>query len=256
VRALALGRDVLVFVSAIWQTTCTAVRSGEEGVLIDSPVLPEELEALPRVLEQSGFPVSGLLTTHGDWDHLLGRLAFAGASLGVGESTARRLSSHPGEAQRELRRFDDEHYVEGRGPLALGGLQSLPVPGRLELGDEELELHPAEGHTVDGTAYLVPWAEVLVCGDYLSPVEIPQVVDAGAYLETLNRLRELVGGVATVVAGHGQPIDREQALRVLDEDVRYVEALSAASAEVPLPPSRRTETQRRMHEQNVRRLTG
>ena len=41
--------------------------------MIDSPVYPDELEALPGVLEQAGFPVSGLLATHGDWDHLLGR---------------------------------------------------------------------------------------------------------------------------------------------------------------------------------------
>jgi hypothetical protein len=42
VRVLAVHRDVIVFVSAFWQTTCTAVRSpdGEEGFVIDSPVLP------------------------------------------------------------------------------------------------------------------------------------------------------------------------------------------------------------------------
>ena len=42
--------------------------------MIDSPVYPDELEALGGVLEQAGFPVSGLLATHADWDHLLGRL--------------------------------------------------------------------------------------------------------------------------------------------------------------------------------------
>ena len=41
------------------------------------------------MLEQAGFPVSGLLVTHADWDHLLGRIAFPQASLGCGESTAR-----------------------------------------------------------------------------------------------------------------------------------------------------------------------
>jgi glyoxylase-like metal-dependent hydrolase (beta-lactamase superfamily II) len=106
------------------------------------------------------------LTTHADWDHLLGRLAFPGASLGCSETTARRLAAEPGAAQRELREFDEEHYVAGRRPLSLGGVQSLPVPGRLSLGSEhELELHPADGHTADGTAYMLPWLDVLVCGD-------------------------------------------------------------------------------------------
>src|SRR5690242_6795391 len=107
-RAFALGSDAIVFVSRIWQTTCTAIRAGDEGFVIDSPVFPDELEALPSVLEQAGFPVSGLLATHADWDHLLGRLSFPGASLGCAESTARRLTSDLGEAQRALRRFDEE----------------------------------------------------------------------------------------------------------------------------------------------------
>src|ERR1700758_5865597 len=104
-RALALGPDALVFVSSYWQTTCTAIRAGDEGFLIDSVIYPEELEALPGVLEQAGFPVSGLLATHGDWDHLLGRTAFPEAALGCAQSTADRLASELGQAQRELRDF-------------------------------------------------------------------------------------------------------------------------------------------------------
>ncbi len=72
--------------------------------MIDSPVLPDELDALPALLEQARFPApSGLLATHGDWDHVLGPLAFPGVALGCAESTAERLQRSPGEAQRELR---------------------------------------------------------------------------------------------------------------------------------------------------------
>src|SRR6516225_1254532 len=111
-KVLAVHPDVIVMVSRFWQTTCTAVRAGEEGFVIDSPVYPDELEALAGVLEQAGFPVSGLLATHGDWDHLLGRIAFPEASLRVGESTARRLKAEPGQVQRELRAFDEEQYID------------------------------------------------------------------------------------------------------------------------------------------------
>ena len=89
-----------MFVSDVWQTTCTAVRAGDEGFVIDSPVYPEELRALPGVLEQAGYPVSGLVATHGDWDHLLGRLAFPAAALAAGESTVARLGSDLGQAHR------------------------------------------------------------------------------------------------------------------------------------------------------------
>ena len=128
-RALAVDPDVIVVVSAIWQTTCTAVRASDEGFVIDSPVLPDELDALPSLMEQAGFPVSGLLATHGDWDHLLGRLAFPERRSAPASRPPQRLAAEPGAAQRALREFDEEHYVEGRRPLGLAGIQALPVPG-------------------------------------------------------------------------------------------------------------------------------
>lgn len=269
-RALAVHPDVIVMVSAVWRTTCTAVRSGDEGFVIDSPVLPDELDALPSLLEQAGFPVSGLLATHGDWDHLLGRLAFPEASLGVGEATAARLRSAPGETQRRLREFDAEFYVESRGALALGEIQGLPVPGRLSIGSEggspargsklmgELELHPAAGHTADGIAFWIPWASVLVCGDYLSPVEIP-MISAGnggtlaAYRETLGRLSEMVALASTVVPGHGAPLDAERASTILEQDLAYLDAL-AAGGHASLPEGRRSAPQKQVHAENQARL--
>jgi glyoxylase-like metal-dependent hydrolase (beta-lactamase superfamily II) len=262
VRVLALDADLIVFVSAFWQTTCTAMRADEEGFVIDSPVLPHELEALPQVLQQSGFPVSGLLVTHGDWDHLLGRHAFPDASLGCGEATATLLAEHPEVPTRELTEFDDRNYIPRRPALALDELQQLPVPGRLELGasGREIELHPASGHTEDGTAYLIPWIGdgALVPGDYLSPVEIPWISAGGsvsAYLETLERLRGLVARVTHVIPGHGGPIERDEALRVLDEDVAYLEALHGEWHDAPLPRGRDTPAQQKIHAENAGRVS-
>ena len=257
-RALAVHTDVIVVVSGVWQTSCTAVRSGDEGFVIDSPVLPEELEALPALLEQADFPVSGLLATHADWDHLLGKLAFPEASLGVGEASASRLNTEIGAAQRRLREFDGEWYVEGRRPLGLGEFQALPVPGRISIGSEtvnELEVYPADGHTGDGVAYWLPWAEVLICGDYLSPVEIPMISaenggTLAAYRETLLRLSPLVNRAATVIPGHGRPQSRDRALAILAEDLAYLDAL-AAGGEVVLPDGRRSATQKQIHERNL-----
>ncbi|HEU4701569.1 MAG TPA: MBL fold metallo-hydrolase, partial [Conexibacter sp.] len=155
-RAIAVHEDVVVAIGAIWKTTCTAVRAGDEAFLIDSPILPDELEALPALLEQAGFAIAGLLVTHADWDHLLGRYAFPEASIGCGETTAARLAAEPGAAQRELRDFDEQYLIDRPGPLSLPGVQALPVPGYCSLGDRELELHPADGHTSDGTAVWIP----------------------------------------------------------------------------------------------------
>jgi glyoxylase-like metal-dependent hydrolase (beta-lactamase superfamily II) len=260
VRAVALHTDVIVFVSDMWQTTSTAVRSGEEGFLIDSPVFPEELRALPDVLKQAEYPVSGLLATHGDWDHLLGRLAYPGTALGAADSTVTRINAELGEAQRELRSFDEENYVTDRGPLQLGSLQSLPAPGRVELGaDRELQMYPADGHTADGAAYWLPWAKVLVCGDYISPVEIPALSPGGsvpAYRQTLARLAGVIAQAEWVIPGHGAPVAAQRAQEVLAEDDAYLERLARDPSAADLPAGRSTAAQRQIHAANVSSITG
>jgi glyoxylase-like metal-dependent hydrolase (beta-lactamase superfamily II) len=257
VRAVGLHADVVVATSRIYRTTCTLVRAGGEAFCIDSPILPDELEILPALVEQAGFTVVGLLATHADWDHLLGRYAFPEAPLGCAETTAGRLVNEPGAAQRELRAFDEELYVERPRPLSLPGAQRLPVPGKVEVGDRELELQPADGHTVDGMAVWIPWARVLVCGDYLSPVEIPIVHgSASAYRATLGRLEPLVEAAEHVVPGHGGPVDAARAATLLREDRAYLEALLDDPAKAALPAGRRTPEQRRIHADNVSSVSG
>lgn len=258
-RAVAVHPDALVLTSRIWQTTCTALRAGGEAMLIDSPYFPDELEALPGLLAQSGFEPDALLATHADFDHLLGRLAFPGLALGVGESTLERVRREPGAAQRELRDWDAELYVARPAPLSLGRLEGLPVPGSVELGERELELHPAEGHVGDGTAILARWCGVLCVGDYLSDVEIPLIGSGGSlerYRATLARLAPLVEAADVVVPGHGSPQGRDAALRVLDEDADYLDALERGEERVALPGGRDSSRQRKIHADNVRRLAG
>ncbi len=251
-RAVALHPDVLVATSAIWQTNCVIVRSGGESFVIDSPVLPDELEALPALVEQAGFPSpSGLLATHGDWDHVLGRLAFPGLAVGCAETTAARMSAAPGEAQRELRAFDEEFAIERPRPLALGALQALPVPGRCGIGELELELHPAAGHTADGMAVWIPWARVLVAGDYLSAVELPSLAQLDIYLATLERLRPLAQSASYVIPGHGPPLGTERALAVLEGDRAYLRALREQGVHAELPVGRRSRAHRARHVENV-----
>ena len=256
-RATGVHEDVIVVESRVWRTTATVVRSGSEAFMVDSPVFPDELELLPALLDQASFPFSGLLATHGDWDHLLGRLAFPSAALGLAETTAARLRAHPGAVQRALRDFDERHYLARPMPLTLASVEALPVPGYCGLGERELELHPADGHTVDGMAIWIPWAKVLVCGDYLSPVEIPTPeASLDGYLATLARLEPLVNQAAYVVPGHGSPIDATAARTLLREDREYLDRLREGRASASaLPPGRRDAEQRRLHDANLARLT-
>jgi glyoxylase-like metal-dependent hydrolase (beta-lactamase superfamily II) len=256
-RAVSVSPDALVVTSGFWQTNAVALRAGDEAVLIDSPYLPDELNALPSLLAGAGFEPDGLLATHADFDHLLGRLAFPALTLGLGESSVERLHREPGAAQRGLRRYDAQFYVTRAAPLALGQVQALPVPGSVELGERELELHPAEGHTPDGMAIFDRERGVLVVGDYLSDVEIPWIHEGGSvadYRATLARLAPLVEQAATVVPGHGAVHERETALRLLDEDVDYLAALERGEERPALPAGRDTKPQREIHAENATRV--
>jgi glyoxylase-like metal-dependent hydrolase (beta-lactamase superfamily II) len=241
----------------MWQTNAVALRAGGEAMLIDSPYFPDELEALPGLLAGAGFEPDALLATHADFDHLLGRLAFPGLALGLGEPSVERLPREPGQAQRDLRDHDDQFYVERPSPLALGQVQGLPVPGSVELGSEELELHPTDGHSSDGLAVMARWCGVLCAGDYLSGVEIPMIHPGGSladYRSTLARLAPLVEAADTIVPGHGAPNDRDNALRLLDEDVDYLDALERRDEKPPLPKDRDDREQRDIHARNLRVL--
>ena len=121
------------------------------------------------------------------------------------------------------------------------------MPGKLEVGDGELELHPTEGHVPDGMAVWIPWAKTLVCGDFLSPVEIPMLSEGGsrsAYRATLERLAPLVEQAEHVVPGHGAVLDPVRAAAILREDLAYLETLE-------LPLARRSAEQRRIHAENL-----
>jgi glyoxylase-like metal-dependent hydrolase (beta-lactamase superfamily II) len=139
-------------------------------------------------------------------------------------------------------------------------VQALPVPGRLELGlEHELELHPGDGHTADGAAYWIAWLHVLVCGDYLSPVEIPMLSRGGSvdsYRATLARLRPLVEAAAWVVPGHGAPISAEAALEILTQDDAYLERLAEDPDAAKPPRGVTSAAQRKIHEANLTSVTG
>ena len=258
-RAVSVHRDALVVTSRMWQTTATVVRAGDEAMLIDAPYFPDELEALPALLAQAGFEPDGLVATHA-------RLRPPARAPRVPGPAARSGGGHlpsacaPSRArpQRALRDHDDEHYVVRPAPLGLGARSSrCRCPGRLDLGETELELHPAEGHTADGCALFARAAGLLVVGDYLSDVELPMISEGGSlagYRATLARLAPLVEEAETVVPGHGSPHDRDTALRILDEDVDYLDALERGEERPALPEGRSSRAQRRMHAENLARV--
>ena len=138
-RAVSVHPDAIVVTSLLWQTNATAIRAGDEAMLVDSPYFPDELELLPTVLAQSGFEPNALLATHGDWDHLLARLAFPDLSMGLAEGTMLRIRERPGEAQRAAprrrrRALRAPAAPAGAGPDAVPAGARPPRAGRARAG--------------------------------------------------------------------------------------------------------------------------
>ncbi len=214
------------------------MRAGGATVLVDSPMYPDELAALPRP--------DLLVTTHSHFDHVLGQAAFPDLDLHAGPSTLAQLRADPGETLAGLRESDEELYVERAVEPDLSRVAPLPA-GLFETVE-------AGGHAPDGTALFAEEHALLLPGDYLCAVEIPLVSQAGspaAYLATLDRLAPLVRRAERIVPGHGPALDRARALELLDLDRRYLEALVADPATAEPTRGPRSHRQRRIHEDNV-----
>lgn len=243
---------VRVYASRYLRTNVTVISRAGSALVIDAPYFPDELDALPAA---TAGTVVRLFATHSHFDHLLGRLAFGQATLLVGMGTARALAKAPAQPLVDLAAEDARTYVRRPVPLRFGALQGVPVPGRLELGAEEVELIEAAGHTGDGTALWVEWAGLLCCGDYMSDFEIPLISRAGSlagYRDTLERLEPIVGQARLVVPGHGTPVPGDQALARLREDLDYLDSLPQADTRSPLPRTRDTPRQREIHRANLK----
>ena len=166
--------DALVVTSAFWQVNAVALRAGGEAVLIDSPYLPDELDAPaagrrrlrarrpardPRRLRPSARTA---LLPRPDARH--GRAVGGALRREPGQPSASCATTTPSSTSSVPRRW----------PSARCRVSPCPAGSTSEWwGAIELELHPAEGHTPDGMALFARSLGVLVIGDYLSAVEIP-----------------------------------------------------------------------------------
>ena len=76
------------------------------------------------------------------------------------------------------------------------------------------------------------------------------------YKATLARLAPLVEAANIVVPGHGSPHPRDTALRLMDEDLDYLDALERGEEKPALPAKRDTKPQRKIHAENLREVHG
>jgi glyoxylase-like metal-dependent hydrolase (beta-lactamase superfamily II) len=141
---------------------------------------------------------------------------------------------------------------------------SALVEGAALLAGIALEALALPGHSGDGLALVVPEAGLLLPGDYLSPCEIPFVEDLDAYRATLRRLIDVASRITQVIPGHGRMLTTDEARAIADEDLVYLDALSACAARgdrdgaerIVLPRATGVPGMREHHLDNVRAAFG
>ena len=207
-KAVGLHPDVLVVTSRFWQTTCTLVRSRRGGLLRRlAGAARTSSSCCPRSPQQAGFRVVGRLATHADWDHLLGGYAFPDAPLGGGRderrAAAQRAGRRPARAARVRRRALRRAARPAVAADAAGAAGARPLRDRRAGARAASRRRPHRRRHGDPRS---PGRRVLVCGDYLSPVEIPWISEGGSASRLpgdARPARAAVERVEHVVPGHG-----------------------------------------------------
>lgn len=168
--------------------------STECAVLDPGPLDESHLQAVVKEIEHRGLRCTRILVSHRHLDHTEGAARFAEI---VGEPV-----SFPGR---------DLHADVG--PVALG-VDGLHIEG-----------FATPGHTRDSYCFHVPQLDALLTGDTILGRGTTVVAwpdgGLGAYLQSLEQLRELVTSrqVQVILPGHGAP--RQDARDVIDAYVKH-----------------------------------
>ena len=185
------------------------------------------------------------------------RLPRRGARLRRDDRGAADRAS-PATPPRELRAFDDEHYVErAAAAVARAGPGAAGARARSRSASDELELHPADGHTADGMAIWVAVGARARLRRLPLAGRDPDAV-RGRLARRLPARRSsacapLVEQADHVVPGHGETLDGARARGDPARGPR-VPATELPDAELPL--ARRGAAQRAIHAENVERVGG
>lgn len=234
--------DITILTSGLWQTNTGIIHGPIGAVLIDPGIFPDEFEAIAR---EARDVVAGFCT-HGHWDHVLWHQAFGdqvprfatAETIAVMQKDRERILRNLTRSETEFREagLTDQEIIWDRDLL----FQEQPMAwGAGSIAGISVELIPVPGHEDGQAALLLPEYEVCFVADTLSDVEVPAVhmgsQAIAVYLQTLDRLEDVLNRVEWIVPGHGSPANRADALQRLEADRRYLRALvpmvNAAKAE-------------------------
>jgi glyoxylase-like metal-dependent hydrolase (beta-lactamase superfamily II) len=215
------------FESALWQTASLLLVADGEAVAIDPCISAEEVARIAGRAATLGVPVTHVLATHADWDHVCGIAAFPEAVATMGIATAEIVAG--GKPRESIAEAAVTYELAMDGEPRVDRALAVGVAHRV--GPFKVETIALRGHTPDGTAYRIRELDLLAVGDYLSTAEFPFATTTSEYRATLASLIDLLrtDPPAYVVPGHGPVLTAPEAIAVAEADLAYLHALRAAA---------------------------
>jgi glyoxylase-like metal-dependent hydrolase (beta-lactamase superfamily II) len=226
-EVLDLGGGVLAFQAPLWQTNALLALADGDALLCDPAITPDEIQA---IADTASGRRSFLVVTHADYDHVCGIPYFPDAEVVAGADTAAKVRD--GSAARGLASGGAEWGVVWSPDLRI---DREAAPGEeLELGAFRIAAIDSPSHGREGLGYVLLEQGILLPGDNLSAITIPLL--AGSLHRALEAAESVLVALDRyelryVVPGHGPVHTPEEARRVGEEDLRYLEKLDTAARE-------------------------
>lgn len=161
---IKIGRMVM----GVCQTNCYFLyREGEQECIVVDPA--DQGVSIYDALRRNGFRVTGILLTHGHFDHIWGLDALRDAVNAAAEADGLEpVKAYAMEAEKELLRDAQKNVSEQAGrPCTTYADVYLKDGQELILAGIQCKVIATPGHTVGGCCYYFQEAGILVAGDTL-----------------------------------------------------------------------------------------
>ncbi len=181
---------------------------GERGALaVDVGFYADEGLATAEFIRSMGYEPKRVILTHGHSDHVLGGAAFAGAEVFAHKRT-------PAEMHRQLQTFAVKKDLQVELLLSQALWPTITFSNELliDLGDKQIQMFPAPGHSLDHIAIYLPNERMLFAGDNVVTGIVPAIADGDSRLLEATLRHFLTLDIDVLVAGHGRPLIGAQAV--------------------------------------------
>ena len=195
--------------------TSTVVHSGNQALVFDSLLYPEDTLELLRSLRGLNLNPECLVNTHWHLDHTAGNQLLRGTKRFLSQSLCPDLmrAGLPAQIDSLNKELKGEQKIKVTYPNEVISEGSV-----VNLGDQEIRFFHTPGHTPDSIIAWVVDEHVIIAGDTVMELPYMGYGESQALLVSLRRFQSLDKS-AKIVQGHGEVCTHEK----LKGDVGYIE---------------------------------